>query len=86
MKARIAFGVIVILLGFVMPWWFAFLLFALGAYIYAPWFELVAIAIFYDIVFSVSRLSFHGLEIVYTLYALIVLSLMYVIKKRVINV
>lgn len=86
MQGRIIFSIAVVILGFFMPWWLAFVLFAIGSYAYAPWFELVAIGMFYDLVFSIPRVYFHNFQLVYTTFAIIVIWLMYIIKKRFINV
>ena len=86
MQGRIIFGIAVALLGFIMPWWVAFIVFILGSYLYAPWFELIAISLLYDLVFSVARLRFHGFELVYTAFAIAAIAAMYFIKKKLINV
>lgn len=86
MQGRILFGIFVTVLGFFMPWWVVFIFFIIGSYLYAPWFEIIIISLFYDLVFSIDRLSFHGFELVYTASGLIILSLIYIIKKRFINV
>ncbi|HRH31506.1 MAG TPA: hypothetical protein PK950_02465 [Candidatus Paceibacterota bacterium] len=86
MQGRIAFSIFVVLLGFLAPWWVAFIFFALGSYLYAPWFELIVIGLFYDLVFSVDRMSFGGFEFVYAAWAIVCIALMYIIKKRFLNV
>ena len=86
MRSRIVFTVVTLLLGFFMPWWFPFLLFIWGSYLFAPWFELIAIGIFYDIVFSIDRSHFHGFVFVYTASAIILVLTLYFIKKKFINV
>jgi hypothetical protein len=86
MQSRIAFTIFLLLLGFFVPWWLSLPFFLIGSYLYAPWFELLAIALFYDLVFSIDRINFHGFEAIYTVAAIVSISLMYVIKKRFINV
>jgi sterol desaturase/sphingolipid hydroxylase (fatty acid hydroxylase superfamily) len=86
MQGRIVFSIFIVLVGFFLPWWAVFPLFFLGSILYAPWFELIVIGLFYDLVYSVPRVSFHNFEFVYTATALVAIGLMYVIKKRFINV
>lgn len=86
MQGRIIFSIAVVVLGFFMPWWVVFLLLALGSYMYAPWFEAIGIGLFYDLVFSIPREYFHNFQFVYTVSAIVFVWLMYVIKKRFINV
>jgi hypothetical protein len=69
-----------------MPWWAVLPFMLLGCYWYAPWFEAAVIAIFFDLVFGVARTSFHGFQGMYAASAVLMIVLMYFIKKRFINV
>ncbi|MEN9582588.1 MAG: hypothetical protein RL641_542 [Candidatus Parcubacteria bacterium] len=86
MRGRILFGIAILLLGFLLPWWVAFVLFFIGSFLYAPWFELLVIGIFYDLVFGIARESFSNFQFTYTAVAVLAITLMYIIKKKIINV
>ncbi len=68
-----------------LPWWLTLLLFLVGAYLYAPWYELLVAAFFLDIFFSLGREFWHGFQFVYTLFAIASILIFWILKKYILT-
>ena len=86
MYRRLFFDAATIIVAFIMPWWVAFIFLVIGAYMYAPWFEGIAFALFFDFVVGIDRVSFHHFEFIYTAFAIVSVAALYGIKRRIISI
>lgn len=76
----------IFLLGLIVPWWASAPFFLLASYYFAPWIYGIAIALIYDIIFSIPRADFHNFQFAYTLFAIASVAFVYFAKRKILNV
>ena len=63
---RIVFGIVLILLAFVSPWWVSFFMSILGLFYYDNLYEVIAVGLIIDTLYGV-KYEFLGFSLIFTL-------------------
>lgn len=82
MAKRILWGIFVIISGMFLPWWASLGLIVLGAYLLAPWYEILIIALFLDLSFGIPRQVFYNFEFIYTAFSVAIFFVVWFIKRK----
>jgi hypothetical protein len=70
MKKRIAFGIILIISAFVLPWWISFVASLIGLFYFKNLYEVIFVGLIIDSLYGVG-VVLYGFEFVFTAFFLI---------------
>jgi hypothetical protein len=85
MKLRVIFGIGAFLTVVFFPWWVSLIVFMFGSYLFAPWYEILLICLIVDLFLSAPRELWSNFHFVYTTIALILVTVVPFLKKRILN-